>query len=153
MTPEYCKSTGSILGLLYLPHPSLPTSLSAAGVYRRTYEEALADKAYPSIPVTPLSYGDAYHFLRCNGHFSASISTVYLLDHLHPPYPLLLPHTSLPSPPSHPPLSIVHLSPSYYCTIVATRGAGLQDYPLLLLHTSPSPLMYVLTHKAGRHFQ
>ena len=39
-------------------------SFKLADVYRRTYKDALDDHAFPSIPVTPLSSSDAYHFLR-----------------------------------------------------------------------------------------
>ena len=36
-----------------------------AGVFRRNYSEVLAEKAAPTIPVQPISYADAIHFMRC----------------------------------------------------------------------------------------
>ena len=35
-----------------------------AGVFRRNYSEVLAEKAAPTIPVQPISYADAIHFMR-----------------------------------------------------------------------------------------
>ena len=35
----------------------------ADGFYRVPYSELMEDEAVPSIPVQPLSYGDAVHFL------------------------------------------------------------------------------------------
>jgi N-acetylated-alpha-linked acidic dipeptidase len=43
--------------------PLTPLRPAISGVYRRTYEDALGDHKFPSIPVTPLSSSDAYHFL------------------------------------------------------------------------------------------
>nr|QZX63209.1 2 N-acetylated-alpha-linked acidic dipeptidase 2-like protein 2 [Halisarca dujardinii] len=53
-------------------HPAYPKGGSlplsgvqrGTGVYRRPYEEAVQDRTVPSIPVTPISSGDALHFLR-----------------------------------------------------------------------------------------
>ncbi len=33
-------------------------------MYRRTYEELAEEGGVPSIPVQPISYGDAVHFMR-----------------------------------------------------------------------------------------
>ena len=35
------------------------------GMYRRHYSEAQDEESVPKIPVQPVSYGDAEHFLRC----------------------------------------------------------------------------------------
>ena len=35
-----------------------------AGVHRRSYSEALDERVVPHIPVQPISYGDAIHFMR-----------------------------------------------------------------------------------------
>ena len=35
-----------------------------AGMYRRPYSEVLDEKLVPRIPVQPVSYGDAVHFMR-----------------------------------------------------------------------------------------
>ena len=36
----------------------------AEGIPRRTYEEAVASRDLPGIPVQPISYGDAIHFME-----------------------------------------------------------------------------------------
>ena len=33
-------------------------------MYRRSYSEAIEEESVPRIPVQPISYGDAIHFMR-----------------------------------------------------------------------------------------
>ena len=40
------------------------TFVSLDGVSRRPYSEAIMDQSVPSIPVQPISYGDAIHFME-----------------------------------------------------------------------------------------
>ena len=51
-------------GYTPLANPYTNTHTSA-GVYRLNYSEVIAHKGAPAIPVQPISYGDAMHFLRC----------------------------------------------------------------------------------------
>lgn len=39
------------------------SSYSVAGVHRRPYSDAVDEGAVPRIPVQPISYGDAVHFM------------------------------------------------------------------------------------------
>ena len=44
--------------------PLTPGIPAIPGVYRRSYEEVVEEGGAPSIPVQPLSYEDAIHFMR-----------------------------------------------------------------------------------------
>ena len=45
--------------------PLTPGVPAIPGVYRRSYEEVVEEGSAPSIPVQPVSYEDAVHFMRC----------------------------------------------------------------------------------------
>ena len=50
-----------------------------AGVFRRNYSEVLAEKAAPTIPVQPISYADAIHFMRCRcKHYHTGIICMHI---------------------------------------------------------------------------
>ena len=44
--------------------PLTPGSPAIPGVYRRSYEEVVKEGGAPSIPVQPVSYEEAIHFMR-----------------------------------------------------------------------------------------
>lgn len=52
-------------GTLQIPPGDIltPGVPSLAGIHRRTYSEAQSGREVPRIPVQPISYGDAFHFL------------------------------------------------------------------------------------------
>ena len=55
----------SIMDQLVQTHTHTHTHThTPAGVFRRNYSEVLAEKAAPTIPVQPISYADAIHFMR-----------------------------------------------------------------------------------------
>lgn len=60
--PSSGVQRGSLLRIF--GDPLTPGVPAIPGVYRRSYEDVLKDGGVPSIPVQPVSYEDAIHFMR-----------------------------------------------------------------------------------------
>lgn len=54
--------------------PLTPGVPSIQGVHRINYEEVMEEGLVPSIPVQPISYGDAIHFMRYDIEFSRNLT-------------------------------------------------------------------------------
>ena len=79
-----CGMGNSIMDQLIQTH-------TPAGVFRRNYSEVLAEKAAPTIPVQPISYADAIHFMRCMcKHYHTGIICMHIAcpfsSHLFDPF-------------------------------------------------------------------
>ena len=83
-----CGMGNSIMDQLIQTH-------TPAGVFRRNYSEVLAEKAAPTIPVQPISYADAIHFMRCMcKHYHTGIICMHIAcpfsSHLFDPFSFLI---------------------------------------------------------------
>lgn len=58
--------------------PLTPGVPAIPGVARRSYEEAVEEGEVPKIPVQPISYGDAIHFMQCDNKVLAELKSIHV---------------------------------------------------------------------------